>query len=390
MTDPKVSVVMSVYNGLPYLESAVKSILTQTFVDFEFIILDDGSTDRTWEALQEFAHQDSRIRLFANPKNMGYTRTLNEGFKHARASYIARQDADDISLPQRLERQVALLDAHPEIGLAGTRRQFIDPQDKPLDIPDKLTATDNASIQELLLDINCIHHGSFMFRRELLDLIGSYAVELEPAEDYDFCLRVAEVAQLANLSDALYLYRVHSTSVSKLREYRQAYNKAQGLERAIYRRHGSRPPVEKFALVGRDYLRAAILAYAGDQADEAQRSLKRALTLYPTLLEFDEPLASMLLWYAPGEDAQAKLDFTEAIFLDLLPQTPRLIQLKSHMVSDLHMGEVFTANEEDASRVIRSHLWPGIRNNPAWLLNRGVIAILFKQVFANSRGNGDR
>jgi hypothetical protein len=107
-------------------------------------------------------------------------------------------------------------------------------------------------------------------------------------------------------------------------------------------------------------------------------------------LDLDEPLASMLLWYAPGEDAQAKLDFTEAIFLDLLPQTPRLIQLKSHMVSDLHMGEVFTANEEDASRVIRSHLWPGIRNNPAWLLNRGVIAILFKQVFANSRGNGDR
>ena len=389
MTDPRVSVVMSVYNGLPYLEAAVMSILKQTFTDFEFVILDDGSTDRTWEALQAYARQDARIRLFSNQYNMGYTRTLNAGFKQARGKYIARQDADDISLPERLEHQVALLDAHPEIGLAGTRRQFIDPQDKPLDIPDKLTATDNSSIQALLLDINCIHHGSFMFRSELLDVIGDYTVELEPSEDYDFCLRVAEVAQLANLNDALYLYRVHPTSVSKLKEYRQAYNKALGLERAIYRRHGLHPSVETFAIVGRDYLRAAILAIAGGQLDEAGLTLQHGLSLYPIILNSDEPLVSMLTWYSPGERVEDKLVFIDAVFDALLPKTAHLARLKSRMVSQIHMSEVFSAANQHNYGNVNDHLWLGIRTNPGWLLNRGVIAIILKQMFAAPGSNGD-
>jgi glycosyltransferase involved in cell wall biosynthesis len=389
MTDPKVSVVMSVYNGLPYLEAAVMSILKQTFTDFEFVILDDGSTDSTWKALQEYAAQDARIRLFSNESNMGYTRSLNAGFKQARGKYIARQDADDISLPERLEQQVALLDAHPEIGLAGTRRQFIDPQDELLDIPDKLTATDNASIQALLLDINCIHHGSFMFRRELLDVIGDYTVELEPSEDYDFCLRAAEVAQLANLSDALYLYRVHPTSVSKLKEYRQAYNKALGLEHAIFRRHGPHPPVDNLAIVGRDYLRAAILAFAGGQLDEASTTLQHGLSLYPIILDTDEPLASMLTWYSPGELVEDKLVFMDAVFDALLPKTTHLARLKSRMVSQIHMSEVFSAANQHKYGNIGDHLWPGLRADPSWLLNRGVIAIILTQMLAAYKSNSD-
>jgi hypothetical protein len=228
-----------------------------------------------------------------------------------------------------------------------------------------------------------------MFRRELLDVIGDYTVELEPSEDYDFCLRVAEVAHLANLNDALYLYRIHPTSVSRLKEYRQAYNKAQGLERAIYRRHGPHPTAESFAFVGRDYLRAAILALAGDQLDEARTTLRHGLSLYPTILDTDEPLASMMVWYAPGELAEDKLKFIDAAFTDLFPKTAHLAHLKSRMVSQIHMSEVFTAASQHKYGKVNHHLWLGIRTNPSWLLNRGVITLIIKWTFAASRSNGD-
>ncbi len=123
---PRVSVLMSVYNGERFLRDSVESILGQTFTDFEFLILDDGSTDSTCEILEEYANKDARIVLVRNDRNLGLTRSLNKGLRLVRGEYLARQDADDISLPKRLEMQVKFLDAHPEVGVVGSALEIID------------------------------------------------------------------------------------------------------------------------------------------------------------------------------------------------------------------------------------------------------------------------
>ena len=119
---------MAVYNGQEYLRPAVDGILGQSYRDFEFIICDDGSADATWQILQECAREDSRIRLLRNDENIGLARTLNRCLEAAKGSFIARQDADDISLPTRLAEQKAFLDRHGEVGLLSTLVDVIDTQ----------------------------------------------------------------------------------------------------------------------------------------------------------------------------------------------------------------------------------------------------------------------
>jgi glycosyltransferase involved in cell wall biosynthesis len=125
---PRISVVMSVYNGEKYLRQAIESILQQTYTDFEFIIIDDGSTDSSREIIQSY--DDKRIRLVINEQNIGLTKSLNKGIRLAKGEFIARMDADDISLPQRFEKQVAYLDSHPEVGVLGTYANIIDHRGK--------------------------------------------------------------------------------------------------------------------------------------------------------------------------------------------------------------------------------------------------------------------
>src|SRR5438105_464155 len=133
MSNPQVSIVMSVYNGQPFLEETVKSILSQTFTDYEFVIIDDSSVDDTWEVLTRYADHDQRLVLRRNERNMGVVLSLNRGLDLAKGKFIVRQDADDISLPQRIEKQVNYLEAHPECGLVGTDLQFVDINGVPLD-----------------------------------------------------------------------------------------------------------------------------------------------------------------------------------------------------------------------------------------------------------------
>ena len=162
---PKVSVVMSVYNGERHLREAVDSILNQTFGDLEFIIVDDGSRDRTWEILQSY--DDSRIVLLRNEQNIGLTKSLNRGLAATRGEYVARMDADDVSLPQRLERQVGFLDQHPEIGLVGCAFLQINEGGQEFEIfhpPLK-----NEDIQERLRVENCFCHGVALFRHRCLE-----------------------------------------------------------------------------------------------------------------------------------------------------------------------------------------------------------------------------
>ena len=207
---PKVSVVMSVYNGDKHLREAVESILHQTFRGFEFIIVDDGSTDRTWEILASY--EDPRIALVRNEENIGLTKSLNRGLEMARGEYVARQDADDISLPERLEKQVEFLENNAEVGLLSCC--FIEIDDEGRSVSIQRLPAEDTDLQERLLISNCFCHGAAMFRRECLESVGAYRQEFEFAQDYDLWLRISERYKVANLEEALYEWRVDTDALS--------------------------------------------------------------------------------------------------------------------------------------------------------------------------------
>ncbi|HEY2385120.1 MAG TPA: glycosyltransferase [Terriglobia bacterium] len=209
-TAPKVSVVMPVYNAEKYVTKAIDSILNQTLKDFEFIIVDDGSTDRTPAILESYAASDSRVILHRQP-NCGLIATLNRACSLAQGSYIARMDADDISLPPRLEKQVHYLEHHPEVGVLGTWIQDIGAADEPG--PIWPLPTTPATIRWFLMFGNCIAHPSVMARREIIQNLG-YRPEAPHVEDYDLWIRASALTAVANLPEVLLRYRVRGESAS--------------------------------------------------------------------------------------------------------------------------------------------------------------------------------
>ena len=217
MKSPKVTVLMPVYNGEKYLHEAIKSILNQTFMDFEFIIIHDPSTDRTAEILQSY--HDPRIKIINNEKNIGLTRSLNKGLKIARGEYIARMDADDVSIPERLEKEVNFLNQNRNIGLVGTYYLLINENGNVLHAVRPLT--DDRELKEKLFIENQFGHGSVMFRRECIEKVGFYREEIEPAEDHDLWLRIAEFFEVANIPEFLYKWRLNFNSVSVARKKQQ-------------------------------------------------------------------------------------------------------------------------------------------------------------------------
>jgi len=211
-TAPLVSVVMPVYNVETYLIEAVESILNQTFSDFEFIIIEDPSTEEITKILEKFAERDKRIRLIRNSRNLGLVRSLNKGLKQARGTYIARQDADDISLPDRLAIQACFLEKHPEIGVVGTWVALLDKEGQQTDILRKPTSP--FLIKWSLLFGNCLAHSSVMMRLSLVEENEVYKTEMLFVEDYELWARLSEKTLLTNLSKVLCLIRLHDQRIS--------------------------------------------------------------------------------------------------------------------------------------------------------------------------------
>jgi len=218
--DPVVSVVLPVYNAESYIQEAVESILAQTYSDFEFLIIDDGSTDGSLAILQKYADEDPRIRLRSRP-NAGLVATLNEMLAEARGEYIARMDADDISLPNRFEQQVEFLNSHPEVALLGSWVDVIDPQGRRLRTA-KVPVESDALVQQMLdRGGQFVFHPAIMARREAFAQAGGYIADRFPAEDLHLFLKMAETAQLANLEEVLLKYREHPTKIGFQHRARQ-------------------------------------------------------------------------------------------------------------------------------------------------------------------------
>lgn len=206
---PRVSVVMPVHNGGDYLAHAVGSILAQSFADFEFVIVDDGSTDATAERLRRYGAADPRVRVLSQAK-AGLVAALNHGCGHAGAEYIARMDADDIAFPGRLARQNVCPTSHAEIVAA-------------------------------LRTYTCFTHPSVMLRATALAAVGGYRYAYGPAEDYDLWLRLSERYQVANLPDPLLYYRVYPDQLS-----------VRQLDQQVLSSIGARAAAEQRAQTGAD------------------------------------------------------------------------------------------------------------------------------------------
>lgn len=212
MLSPKVSVIMPVYNAEQFLPQAIESILTQTFTDFEFIIIDDGSTDGTRTTLEDYASRDLRISVLRQSPNQGIVAALNRGIKEAKADLIAIMHADDVSLPERLERQVKYLDYHPEVGLLGTAAEAISEDNKFLY---DINVYTSPHIIHWFLNFFCpMIHPSMMIRKTVLEKIGFYSQEMVTTEDYDLWMRASHVTNLENLPNTLLKYRVWNASIT--------------------------------------------------------------------------------------------------------------------------------------------------------------------------------
>lgn len=228
---PKVSVIMAVYNGALYVRTAINSILSQSLTDFELIVVDDASTDETSSILKSYT--DNRLIILRNSENLGFARSLNRALARASGDYVARMDADDISISCRFEKQVNFLDTHPEIGLLGSAYYRMVLSGRRLGGPVRKPESD-AEIRWAILLENPFCHPSVMVRRQVLvtyDL--GYDPEFTTTQDYELWVRVLEHCEGANLRDPLLLYRFHGKSVSWSRREVQQRNSVLVSRKAI-------------------------------------------------------------------------------------------------------------------------------------------------------------
>jgi len=208
-----ISIIMPVYNGEKYLADAIESILSQTFSDFEFIIIDDGSSDRTSEIIKKYRNNDTRIKVITLPKNGGLTAALNLAISESKGGFIVRQDADDTSEPERLQEQYEFLKSNPAIDLCSTYAWISGEDGVP--IYSFTYPTDDNEIKDFLIrGINPIVHGAVMFRRDILKKVELPVYRFKFGQDFDLWLRISQFANFAIIPKQLYRYRRGESSIS--------------------------------------------------------------------------------------------------------------------------------------------------------------------------------
>lgn len=253
MSIPLVSVVMSVRNGDQFLSKAVDSILDQSVRNFEFIIINDGSTDRTASILDRYQKDEPRLRVY-HQGNRGLVVSLNHGCSVARGKYIARMDADDIASKDRLLWQIDFMEKHPEIGIIGGAVEFIDVDGVSMGISTNPTKDDQ--IKEAMRDGCPFWHPTVLMRKSVIESVGGYRKQVIDAEDCDLWLRIAEHSQLANLEMVVLKYRLHPCQVSSKKCRQQALSTLAAHVAAEFRRNGQPDPLDSIEEITPDVLTA--------------------------------------------------------------------------------------------------------------------------------------
>ena len=290
---PALSVVMNVYNGEAFLPVCVESILGQTFSDFEFIIVNDGSTDATGEILTRYARRDPRILIILQ-ENRGIVESANRGIGVARSNYIARMGADDVALPGRFLAQLEFMKRHPQVGVVGGATELINAQGKR--IGTLRPPVEDATIRTLLLRSNPICEPAIMMRKDAVIASGGYRKAFLYSEEYDLWLRIAERWQFANLNEIVVRYRVHSAQVSVTKLTHQVLGILVARAAAFARREGKPDPlagVEEITVdsldalgISRNEFRNAVVGVYGTWIERFRSEPEMALGLVDHLLEW--------------------------------------------------------------------------------------------------------
>ena len=289
---------MPVRNGARFIDQAIDSILAQTFDEFEFLIIDDGSTDASMAIAARYAARDQRIRIMTLPAS-GIAVALNHGLVAAQARYVARMDADDISLPERLARQVAALDANPSVVVLGSNAEAIDAAG--VIVGRVQTPAAPEAIRLMLPRDNCMAHPTVMLRRAEVLAAGGYRAAFAFCEDYDLWLRLAERHDLMNLAEPLLRYRYHDGQATHQAPERRRLGVLAAQFAARERRAGRADPTAALHGIDRYSLRhigvseASIRAALGEPAPQRAGPVRRLL----------RPLARALLQPMRERDALA-------------------------------------------------------------------------------------
>ena len=203
---------MPVYNAEKYLNTAIESILNQTFNNYEFIILDDASTDGSWDIIKRFANTDKRIVALRNSKNLRTTKTLNRGLKIAKGKYMVRMDADDWSYPDRLQKQFDFMENHPEVGVSGGTIEICDQRLKVLNLRRYPQTDENA--RKIIFRYSPFAHPATIWRMKIIKEIGGYNENIPLSQDYELYFRVGQKSKFSNLSEVILKLRTHDDSSS--------------------------------------------------------------------------------------------------------------------------------------------------------------------------------
>jgi glycosyltransferase involved in cell wall biosynthesis len=228
---PRISIITTVYNRVRYLGDAIESVLAQSFEDFELIIWDDGSTDGALWVEREYARKDKRIRLVI-AEHRGRAQSLLDAHALARGEFVAWLDSDDILAPTAMEETIAYLDANPEIGVVYSNYEVIDEYGENKGLGRRCHIP--YSKERLLLDF--MTHHFRVIRRSLFELAGGIDVSVQCAADYDMCLRLSEMTEIANIARSLYYYRIHKDSISLSQKFDQMNWAKECIARALLRR----------------------------------------------------------------------------------------------------------------------------------------------------------
>ncbi len=228
---PKVSIVMTAHNRERYIGKAIESVLAQTYTDFDLLIWDDGSTDRTFAIASDYARQDNRIRLAAYG-HRGSAKALKEAVADTFGQYLCWVDNDDMLEPTALEETVAVLDSDPSIGVVYTDYRVIDADDAVKGYGRRCRIP--YSKDRLLLDFMTFHFR--LMRRCVYDQVGGIDDTLGPAEDYDLCLKLSEITEFKHLAKPLYRYRIHGRNLSQQQRIKQIECSKTAVAKALERR----------------------------------------------------------------------------------------------------------------------------------------------------------
>ncbi|WP_313269226.1 glycosyltransferase [Sphingobacterium sp.] len=306
---PSVTVFMAAYNASKYIEVAVKSILNQTYQDFELLIVNDGSTDDTSEILKSF--KDERIRIINNVENKGLTYTRNIALKEARGQFIAIMDSDDMSYPNRLAIQIDAFNDKPHLALYGGQAKMIDENQKEIGFIEE-SETNPDLLKVKLLFHNTFVHSSVMIRTSIFREFGGYQ---EPfAEDYDLFLRIAQKYAVGNSSEFFVAYRWHGSNISRT-EGEKIVKQLLPIKGKLLKKIGLKSTISQQKILTNPYLWNDVSIYE-------YQELFRSLLLYNKQEKtFDDQILEEIIfdkWYDAlihlGGANSAKLFFSKPIF----------------------------------------------------------------------------